>query len=134
MAMPAPRTVPSLRVAAELTAEAPVARPRIPRPEVLSGLGRDLTGHWRFDDGPGSTRATDQTAAGHHCELRGLDPAQAWVPGAVGGALELGFNGWLECPQPAFPRRPSATLTVAAWVRRAGNPEMHHAIAMRAMD
>src|SRR6185436_2615376 len=95
---------------------------------------RDLVGFWRFDDGPGSTRAADQSAGGYHCELHDLGPSQAWIPGAVGGALELGFEGWLECPQPDLPRRSSAALTVAMWVRRAGNPHMNHALAMRPAD
>jgi hypothetical protein len=35
--------------------------------------------------------------------------------------------------QPALPQAPTAEVTVAAWVKRAGNPRYHHAIAMRAM-
>ena len=97
------------------------------------GLARSLTGFWRFDEAPGSHTAADSSPAGHHCELRELDPARAWVPGAVGGALELGMNGWLECPQPRMPRRTSASVTVAAWVRRAGNLQRHHALVMRSM-
>ena len=37
-------------------------------------------------------------------------------------------------PQPDLPRRSSAALTVAMWVRRAGNPHMNHALAMRPAD
>jgi len=103
-------------------------------PPVTSGLGRDLVGFWRFEDGRGSARATDQTIAARACELRQLDPAQAWIPGALGGGLELGLNGWLECPQPALPRRRSAAMSVALWVKRAGSPHMHRALVMRPMD
>jgi hypothetical protein len=101
---------------------------------VTSGLGRDLVGFWRFEDGRGSARASDQTTAARGCELRGLDPAQAWIPGAVGGGLDLGLNGWLECPQPALPRRRSAAMSVALWVKRAGSPHMHRALVTRPMD
>ena len=96
-------------------------------------LGRDLVGHWRFEDGPGSSVARDHSRAGSHCELRGLDADRAWVPGHSGGGIELGFNGWLECAQPELPRRRSAGITVGAWVKRAGNPQGHRAVAARAM-
>ena len=104
-----------------------------PAPVPSIGLGRDLVGFWRFDDGPGTTRAADHSGGGFHCQLRGLDPAQAWIPGQLGGAIELGFNGWLECPQPELPRRQTAGLTVAVWVRRGGTPPAHRALAMRPM-
>jgi hypothetical protein len=125
--VPAPRLAPRL---------APVAahRPAEPPPTVPSGLGRDLIGFWRFEDGRGSTVARDQAPGGQACQLRQLDAGQAWIPGAVGGGLDLGFNGWLECPQPALPRRDRAAFTVALWVRRAGNPAMHRALVTRRMD
>jgi RNA polymerase sigma-70 factor (ECF subfamily) len=123
---PPPRAMP--RLAPALQAGAAGA------PSPASGLDRDLVGFWRFDDGPGSTRAADQSAGGYHCDLHDLDPAQAWIPGARRGALDLGFQGWLECPQPDLPRRSNAALTVAMWVRRAGNPHMNHALAMRPAD
>lgn len=130
-----PRTmrppVPAIRAG---TTQAPAEAGTVAAPSPASGLTRDLVGFWRFDDGPGSTRAADQSAGGYHCELHDLDLAQAWIPGARGGALELGFQGWLECPQPDLPRRPNAALTVALWVRRAGNPHMNHALAMRPAD
>jgi RNA polymerase sigma-70 factor (ECF subfamily) len=94
---------------------------------------RDLIGLWPFDDGPGSTAAADRSAGGRDCQLRKLDPAGAWVPGLRGGALELGFNGWLDCPQPPLPPRRTAALTVAVWVKRSGTPPMHRALAMRPM-
>ncbi len=94
---------------------------------------RDLIGLWPFDDGPGSTRAADRSAGGRDCQLRNLDPAGAWVPGVRGGGLELGFNGWLDCPQPQLPPRRTAALTVAVWVKRSGTPPMHRTLAMRPM-
>ena len=126
---PASRPLPPPRLA-------PLARPAAAEPPspVATGLGRDLVGFWRFEDGRGSARATDQTTAARACELRQLDPAQAWIPGAVGGGLDLGLNGWLECPQPALPRRRSAAMSVALWVKRAGSPHMNRALVMRPMD
>jgi RNA polymerase sigma-70 factor (ECF subfamily) len=128
---PRPRAMLPMRAG---TTQEPVAAAPAGAPSPASGLGRDLVGFWRFDDGPGSARAADQSAGGYHCELHDLGTAQAWIPGAVGGALELGFQGWLECPQPDLPRRSNAALTVAMWVRRAGNPHMNHALAMRPAD
>lgn len=127
--LPPPRLLPATGTSVD----------REPPPTVATGLGRDLVGFWRFEDGRGSTRALDHTpgglaSGGRACELRRLDPTQAWVPGAVGGGVELGFNGWLECPQPALPRRSSAAFTVALWVKRAGSPVSHRALVTRAMD
>jgi RNA polymerase sigma-70 factor (ECF subfamily) len=102
-------------------------------PPLSPDLARDLTGFWRFDDEAGSSRAADRSIGGHHCELHQLDPTRAWIPGVTGGGIELGFDGWLECPQPHLPPRRTAALSVALWVKRAGNPHMNRALAMRPM-
>ncbi len=104
------------------------------RPASAEDLARDLTGFWPFDDAPGSLTVADLSPGGHACQLRGLDPARAFVPGARGGALELGYQGWLECPQPELPARRTAAITVAAWVKREGHATMHRALAMRPME
>ena len=83
------------------------------------GLAREVTGHWRFDDGPGSFRAHDSSPLANHCLIRNLDPDTAWVDGAHGGAVELDGNGWLECPQPELPTGTSPPpLSIAVWTRR----------------
>ena len=105
--------------------------PPVPPPEPVTGLSGGLTGFWPFDDGPGSTTARDHSAGGRTCQLRDLDPASAWVPGVRGAAVELGFNGWIECPQPELPARTTAAVTVAAWIKRGGTPPLHRALAMR---
>jgi hypothetical protein len=110
------------------------ALPPEPSRDSREGLSRELVGHWSFEDGRGSLRATDKSSGHHACELHRLDPATAWVPGAAGGGLELGFNGWLECPQAALPSRATAAFTVALWVKRAGNPHHHRALVTRRMD
>jgi RNA polymerase sigma-70 factor (ECF subfamily) len=91
-----------------------------------------LVGHWAFDDLVGSASARDGSGNDHHCRLRGIDPQvkSAWVPGLRGRAIDLGFRGWLECP---LPHGNQGGITVAAWVKRGGNPIYHHAIATRAM-
>jgi RNA polymerase sigma factor (sigma-70 family) len=109
-----------------------IATPAAPVAEAALASG--LVGHWTFDDAVGSRSAADRSGNNHPCRLRHADRNAAWVPGARGGAIDLGFQGWLECPQPAaLPRRPMAAMTVAAWVKRGGSPIYHHAIAMRAM-
>jgi RNA polymerase sigma-70 factor (ECF subfamily) len=115
-----------------VSAQAHVRATARPAPSAQE-LARGLAGHWRFDDGPGSSAAIDDSGHGYHCVLSGLDHTSAWVAGVRAGALDFAFKGWLECPQPSLPRRPTAALTVAAWVKRRGNPISHHVIAMRGM-
>jgi RNA polymerase sigma factor (sigma-70 family) len=80
---------------------------------------RDLIGHWRFDESPGSTVARDVSGQGHDCVLRDLDPTHAWVEGRLGGAIDLGEQGWLECPQPELVAgAPPPELSVSVWVKR----------------
>jgi Concanavalin A-like lectin/glucanases superfamily len=105
----------------------------VPIESVASASTLGLAAHWPFDDAAPSPAAADVSGHGHDCVLRRLDPTRAWVPGNVSGAVELGFNGWLECRQPHLPARASTSLSVGAWVKRAGNPRYHHAIATRPM-
>lgn len=88
-----------------------------PRPPA--GLARGLVAHWRLDDAPGSERALDASGRGHACILRDLDPQVAWVKGRVGGAIDLGRTGWLECPLPEARADVPFDLTAAAWIKRA---------------
>jgi len=83
-----------------------------------AGLARGLIGHWRFDDRPGSTAASDSSGGGRPCLLHDLDPSRAWVSGRMGGGLDLGRTGWLECPLPEG--RPGAPfdVSVTAWIKR----------------
>jgi len=109
---PRPRTV-AVRAVRELPAPAaaPAASPAAP------DLGAGLAGHWSFDDGAGSI-ARDRSGRGHDCLLRGLDASQAWRPGWVGGSIDLGTKGWLECPQPPLTAEGPTALTVALWLKR----------------
>jgi RNA polymerase sigma-70 factor (ECF subfamily) len=95
-------------------AVAPPAPPAAPAP----ALERGLVGHWTFDERAGAV-ARDLSGRGNDCRLRELDPAAAWVPGARGGAVDLGTKGWLECPQDPAPAGGRVALSVSAWVKRA---------------
>ncbi len=110
--LPPPQLVrPALAGAA--AAEAP--------PAAAAGPARGLVAAWRFEDGPGSVIAADSSGRGHPCLLHELDPATAWVPGKIGGAVDLGTAGWLECPLPEARAGVPFQLSVAAWVRRVGS-------------
>jgi hypothetical protein len=79
-------------------------------------LGRGLVGYWRFDEPAGSRFARDLSGHGMDCELHELDPAIHWVPGVMGGAINVNGRGWLECPQVSGLASITRELTVAAWV------------------
>ena len=82
---------------------------------------RGLVGRWSFDDGPGSAMARDSSGNGHPCLLRDLDEKTAWVSGPLGGALDLGRSGWLECPLPPTRAGGPIELSMALWIKRVAN-------------
>ncbi|MHC4168510.1 MAG: hypothetical protein ACYSWQ_16280 [Planctomycetota bacterium] len=54
----------------------------------------DLVGHWRFDEGSGTT-AFDSSGNGNDGTLNG---GPNWVVGYLGGALEFdGSDDWVDC-------------------------------------
>ena len=74
-----------------------------------------LVGHWKLDDGSGSTTATDSSGNG---ATGTLINSPAWTTGAVGGALS--FNGTTQLV--SIPNQPSWNTvsnkyTVAFWVK-----------------
>ena len=80
---------------------------------VLGGSGR-----WNFDEGSGTT-AADSGGGGIHGALVELDE-DAWIETSIlGNGIEFTFdNGWVEFgEEPAL--RPTAALTVAAWINPA---------------
>ena len=113
MFRPAPRPLPPPRLLAP-----PSQRAAVPPKEPEEDLVRGLIGHWRFEDGPGSPIAKDGSGRGHPCLLHGVDPVTAWVPGKVGGAVDLGRTGFLECPMPEARAGVPFDLSVAAWMKR----------------
>jgi RNA polymerase sigma factor (sigma-70 family) len=89
-------------------------------PAEAPGPRTGLVAAWHFEDGPGSLTAADASGRGHPCLLHELDPATAWVRGRVGGAVDLGRTGWLECPLPESATGAPVPLSVAAWIKLTG--------------
>jgi hypothetical protein len=89
-----------------------VGAPSCPTTGLLSGL----VGHWRMDDGAGSTIAVDSSGRGNDGVLHGLDPATAWVGGRSRGALQTAHAGWVEVPLSPSIDAIVDSITVSAWV------------------
>ncbi|MAT69753.1 MAG: hypothetical protein CMJ58_09535 [Planctomycetaceae bacterium] len=75
-----------------------------------------LIGHWKFDDGSGST-IVDSSLKGNDAAF--LTGTPAWVDGARGGALE--FDGTNDAATGASFQPPSEG-TVCLWLKSAGPP------------
>jgi hypothetical protein len=85
-----------------------------------TGLLDNLIGHWRLDDGAGSTVAYDSSGRGNEGTLRGLDANTAWVAGRSQGALDIGHAGWVQvAPSPSIDSI-EARVTLSAWVNLEG--------------
>ena len=82
-------------------------------------LESELIGHWRLDDGMGTT-ARDSSGKGLSGMLRGLSPTNAWVPGKFNGALEIpSANGnCVHVPQSPNLESVKQAFTIAAWTYR----------------
>jgi hypothetical protein len=86
-------------------------------PVLLDGL----VGHWRLDDGAGSTTAQDSAGGGNHGTLRNLDPATDWVAGRSLGALNINARGWVAVASSDSINTITNRVTVAAWVYLTGS-------------
>jgi RNA polymerase sigma-70 factor (ECF subfamily) len=95
----------------------PAPAPALAATPTAPDLDTGLAGHWSFDDGAGAI-ARDRSGRGNHCLLREREASQAWGPGRIGGAIDLGTKGWLECPQPPLTAQGPTALTVALWLKR----------------
>ena len=85
-------------------------------PPRCSPLLDGLVGHWRLDDGTGSTMAVDSSRRRNDGVLHGLDPSTAWVGGRSLGALQTAHAGWVQvAPSPSIDTIVDR-ITVAAWV------------------
>jgi hypothetical protein len=82
----------------------------------LPGLADSLVGHWRLDDGVGSTSARDSSGRGNHGVLDRLDPDTAWVTGRVQQALQIARTGWVQVPASASIDTITDRATLSAWV------------------
>lgn len=106
---------------------APLTSPPAAAPAALA---RGLVGRWRFEDGPGSTVARDWSGHGRACRLHDLDPQRAWI----GGALDLGRTGWLECPMPPARAGVPVQLSAAIWMKPAALHRPQSALLARRLN
>ncbi|MCJ7777247.1 MAG: LamG domain-containing protein [Sedimentisphaerales bacterium] len=86
---------------------------------VAEGADPNLVGWWKLDDSCGTT-AIDSSNYGNNGTLLG-DPK--WVPGRIGGALNLdGTNDYVDCGSAAV-FNINGAITLSAWVKTndAGN-------------
>jgi len=77
-----------------------------------------LVGHWRLNDGTGSTTAADSSGNGNDGTLANMDPATDWVAGKIGGALD--FEGVKDkVSRTSLSYDLTGDLTVSAWMKPA---------------
>lgn len=86
----------------------------------LPSISDNLVGHWRLDDGAGSTGAQDSSGRGNHGVLNGLDPATAWVDGRAQRALQIANVGWVEVAASPSIDAVTGHVTLSAWVNLEG--------------
>ncbi len=77
-------------------------------------LSYGLAAHWKLDEASGTT-AANAAGGGHGGVLTNMDPANDWVTGKVGGALD--FDGGNDCVLLGDSLELLGPLTVAAWVK-----------------
>ena len=77
-----------------------------------SGASAALVGHWRFDEGSGTT-ARDSSGNGNDGTLSG---DVEWTAGQIGNALQFNGNGWVNCGDILTLTQ---TLTITCWVNPA---------------
>ncbi|MCD4830861.1 MAG: prepilin-type N-terminal cleavage/methylation domain-containing protein [Anaerohalosphaeraceae bacterium] len=77
----------------------------------------NLVGHWKMDDGSGSSTAADSSGNGNNGTLVGINPATDWVTGIIDGALY--FDGWrdyVDCGRDSS-LDITGDITIALWLR-----------------
>jgi len=79
---------------------------------LASGAWADLVGHWKFDEGAGTT-AADSSGNGNDGALTGT---LEWVPGQIGSALQFDGDDWVDCGDVLTL---TEQLTIACWVNPA---------------
>jgi hypothetical protein len=81
-----------------------------------SGGDESLVGWWKLDETLGVT-ASDSSGNGNDGTLVLMNPAQDWVTGKVGGALDFdGSNDYVNC-QNSEDLQLTDALTIAGWVK-----------------
>ena len=84
------------------------------RPPI--GLLDTLVGHWRLDDGAGSTAAFDSSGQRNDGVVHGLDSNTAWVGGRSQGALATAHTGWVQVAHSPSIDAIVDRVTISAWV------------------
>jgi len=97
-----------------------------PRASAAPAASSGLVGYWRFDER--GAWARDLSPSRNDCQMREFIRDDGWIPGARGGALELGPARTLECDRPAVPLEPGTAMTAAAWIRPLQLRKYHGAI------
>jgi hypothetical protein len=85
-----------------------------PSPPI--GLLDNLVGHWRLDDGAGSTAAFDSSGQMNNGVVHGLDANTAWVAGRSQGALDTARAGWVQVAHSPSIDAIVDRVTISAWV------------------
>ena len=85
-----------------------------PSPPI--GLLDNLVGHWRLDDGAGSTAAFDSSGQRNDGVVHGLDSNTAWVGGQSQGALATAHTGWVQVAHSPSIDAIVDRVTISAWV------------------
>lgn len=84
---------------------------------ITHTLFRGLVGHWRLDDGAGSTMAQDSSENGNDGNLASIDSSTAWVTGHVGAyALETKGVGYAAVPKSPTIDAIVGQVSLAAWL------------------
>jgi hypothetical protein len=115
--LPVPDARPAVDVLEAALDGAPDRHPPDPLPPGAD-LGKGLLAYYRLDDPPGSSSARDSSGNAMVATLQALDPSTAWVPGYLGGALDVAGKGWASVgATPALNTLVDA-FTFSAWIDR----------------
>ncbi|PCJ55998.1 MAG: hypothetical protein COA73_13125 [Candidatus Hydrogenedentota bacterium] len=88
----------------------------------LANLGCDcLEGHWKLDDGTGSSIAVDSSGNGNDGTLESMDPNTDWIDGVWQGGIEVdGSNEFVEVADSADFDFGTGAFTIAMWFKKVG--------------
>jgi hypothetical protein len=81
----------------------------------VTAVSDTLAGYWNFDEGAG-TLLVDYSGQGNDGALVNYTNDSSWVEGRIGGALRFGGAASSNYVVVANYPKPSATMTVSAWV------------------